>query len=138
MDVKKVIDRFRVEKQQEEFEYKKEIDRIIEECNLKERQFDDSIRPSLNPATYREYMAWIEGYIERGGKLTHYYDYSMPSDFYIAISNFTIIPLYGAMSVNIIIPRGITVNNKTDIGHSNLYFMDGYINIGGCIPFYEG
>ncbi|RJO62633.1 MAG: hypothetical protein C4542_03025 [Dehalococcoidia bacterium] len=97
--------------------------------------FKSNILPHLRPATVNDYRKWIVGFISNGGTVTHHYDYDMPDDVYIALDSFEITPLYGASSINVIVPAGIEVNG--DAGHSNLYFMDGFKARGSWIPAYN-
>ena len=56
--------------------------------------------------------------------------------FYVATQDFEMIELYGATAMEIIIPENIRFLGG-ELGHSNLYFMKDYKNVGGWIPFYE-
>lgn len=75
----------------------------------------------LRPAQKWEYEAWLTGYLKQGGKVTHFYDYAHPiQNLYTALSNFVVTPLYGALAVNIIVPKGVHLLGG-DTGHSNVY-----------------
>ena len=68
-----------------------------------------------------EYAAWLTGFMKAGGKPTHFYDYATPlGNWFTALEDFTVLPLYGAMSVNIIVPAGIHLLGG-DTGHSSLF-----------------
>lgn len=87
--------------------------------------FRDSALPYLVPAQPFQYTAWLVGHIAEHGPPTHYYDYRMPDDFYLATSDFTLPPLYGADSVNIIVPARIRVEQEVGSRHNthNTLFM---------------
>ena len=91
----------------------------------------------LRPATRDDYKRWLIGYLRSGGEPTHYYDYKFPErEFYVAVMDFRIQPLYGAFSFSIIVPKGIRFLGG-ELGHINLFLMDGFRNIGGWVPVYE-
>ena len=93
---------------------------------------------SLRPAPFKDYHRWLIGYVERGGKPTHYYDYDTPSgETFIAFADFDLGDgLYGASSINIIIPEGIRFIGGNQ-GHCNLYYMDGFRHSGHFVPVYK-
>lgn len=81
------------------------------------------------PIDPESYDAWLTGHLKRGGKVAHFYDYVMPRDqWYLATLSFEIQPLYGATSINLVVPKGIKIDGST--GHNNLYFMDGFTSRG--------
>lgn len=81
---------------------------------------------SLRRASVEDYLAWLMGYIEKGGKPTHVYDYPFARwNWYVAIRHIKPIPLFGSNSFNIIVPAGVSVQ-PGDWGHCNLFYMDGY------------
>lgn len=136
-DVKKVIEEFKKQEELREEKQQRERDKYERQSEHNGRLFNKEIVPYIIRATIEEYMDWVRGYIENGGKPTHYYDYPFSQEsFVIAKHNFTMMPRYGAKSINIIVPKGVYVMGK-DIGHSNLYFMDGYRQVGGNVPIYE-
>lgn len=77
------------------------------------------------PASAKDYAKWLKGYLEKGGNISHYYMYGLPTkDFLKATSDFIITPLYGASSLNVIVPENIEVIVDPDlIGHNSIYFM---------------
>lgn len=90
----------------------------------------------LKEASVEDYKKWLKGYIQQGGKITHVYDYNMPKEFYIATKDFEMYPLFGANSINVIVPRNVKFLGG-DLGHCNLYFEDGYRNEGNLVPIYK-
>lgn len=127
----------------------------LDAFRLREREKDEALRrevkgdamPSdtcrdtllnLRPATPEEYSFWLRGYMLAGNEPTHSYDYPMPAGFYVAIGDIALPPLYGARSISIIVPSGIAVTfGPLGIGHSNLYFLDGYTCAAGRVPVYS-
>lgn len=100
--------------------------------------FNETVSPYLGTATAKDYGAWLKGFMERGGEPTTFYDYGMPqSKYYLATDSFKLPPLYGADSVCIIIPAGVTVTFD-DLGHNSLYMIDGFDYCGYSVPVYEG
>lgn len=84
----------------------------------------ESLLPHLKPATAEDYTRWLRGYMERGGSITHCYDYDLlPDEFYVAQSDFALIPLYGVDAVHIIVPHGVRFLGG-ELGHCTLYFED--------------
>jgi hypothetical protein len=60
-----------------------------------------------------------------------------PDTVYIATRDFKMKPVFGAASIDIIIPKGITVTGKDKIGHASIYDMNDYTLSGGsyiCVP----
>ena len=100
----------------------------------------------LRQGTPRSYALWLEGYLENGGDVTHWYNYAMPCDrLYVLPEDCRaeVWPLYGAQAVSVIIKQGASVAFRPvanmrdpDIGHNHLYFMDGYREFGGFVPCY--
>ena len=108
-------------------------DIYAERCRAKEVMF-----PHLRPACLRDYKEWLRGYLEEGGAITHCYDYPIPiNDWWIAHSDFEVVPLYGADSVAIVVPGGITAASPQGDGHNRLYLMDGFRALGGFVPLYS-
>jgi hypothetical protein len=100
-----------------------------------DRNFEGKI---LRRATENDYIAWLVGYIRNGGRPTHYYDYKMPLDnFYVAQEDFIMIPLYGSLSINVIVPENVNFLGG-ELGHCNIYLMKDFKTLGGWIPVYRG
>lgn len=90
----------------------------------------------LCPAQSRDYSLWLKGFMEAGGIPTHCYNYNMPEYFCVATGDFVLQPLYGSDAIKVIIPVGVEVRGE-DIGHCNLFFMDGYKHKGRWVPLYN-
>ena len=76
-------------------------------------------------ATVKEYADWLEGFLARGGKITHSYGYDMSDRVHIIRRDIDLPGLHGARSLRIIVPKGVKANFSA-IGHGALYFMEGY------------
>lgn len=97
------------------------------------------VMPRLRSARVSEYVTWLRGYLEHGGNITHVYDYPFTRPgFHMALDNIKDLPprLCGAMSLHIIVPRGLTIEYE-DIGHCSFYFMDGFRLDGSWVPVYS-
>lgn len=93
----------------------------------------------LVPATKLDYNRWLGGYMESGKKPTHFYDYPMGrslNEYYLATKDFEMGPLYGAKAINIIVPDGVKFLGG-EIGHCNIYLMEGSKAIGSFVPVFQ-
>lgn len=88
----------------------------------------------LRAATEQEYAEWLQVRYKKF-KDVNISTASGLYDFWVATSNLTIYPLMGALSMNIIIPKGITAWHSDGIGHNNLYFHDGSTLPTDCIVY---
>jgi hypothetical protein len=91
----------------------------------------------LRRASKYDYEDWLELWLE-DNDITYYYDYNFPvGNYYIATSDFILNDAYyGALSFNIIVPKGIKYEIKK-IGHCNIYDMNNIKCIGDWIPCYN-
>jgi len=103
---------------------------------------------TTEPATLEQYLAWLNGYIKRGGKPTHFYDYPIGRlRFRYAVGAPLIVDSdreFGAGGRSVIVARGVTAERTNPAGlfggwaHTRLYFMDGYrSNDPGIVPVYS-
>lgn len=91
----------------------------------------------LVPANKIDYMKWLEGYLERGGKITHVYNYPFSTQrWYLAKQYMKPMSFYGAKSFNIIIPKGIHLE-RDGWGHCDLFFMDDFSVVGGVVSVFQ-
>jgi len=96
-------------------------------------------RGYLRKASPKNYKAWLDDFLHKGGGITHVYDYDMPDHFYVAIGSFEMTPLYGSSAVHVIVPEGLEVTGN-DIGHNELYFFSFAKNSTACcrwVPMYN-
>ena len=121
--------------------------KMLQEDKIAQEQvfFSDHILPNVRLATTSEYTAWMEGYLLNGIRGVHagidrvqVRDYAMPGNvFYVATSDLQLIPLYGIMSVSLIVPVGISVQYE-ELGNNSLYYMEEFRYVGkGAIPLYK-
>jgi len=90
----------------------------------------------LRRANISDYLDWLLAYSKINKTVfTHRYDYTFYNgEFYVALDDFTISPLYGAGSINIIVPKQVHINGE--LGHINLYLHgDKPEAIGGWVPY---
>lgn len=94
----------------------------------------------LCKASVKDYLKWLEGFFNRGGLPLHCYDYPFERrDFYIARCSLKVPALYGALSLNIIVPAGIDVqpaDNVQGFGHIGIFWMDGF-KTNGSVSIYN-
>ena len=100
------------------------------------------------------YELWLDGYIKKGGKITHYYDYDFIGEAMILTNKgikseisphiittdkpIMISAKYGADSEHILFVNGVKdIFIPKNIGHNNYYFMDDFTQIGGFVPCYK-
>lgn len=93
------------------------------EHEIRRQAFERDVAPHLRPATPAEYSKWLRAWLENGGSISHAYDYPM-NGMLIALRGFLLPPLYGAHSVEIIVPSGVEIECM-EPGHNRLYFVDG-------------
>jgi len=133
LDETRIVERIRiserkVEYQEREIEHQKRI-----------KQADGLLKGKLRQARVEDYKNWLAGFLEKGSKPTHCYEYPMErglDEWKVAFNDFQISPLFGTESLQIIIPSGIKFLGG-ELGHNNLYFMDGFSHIGGWAPVYS-
>lgn len=110
--------------------------RELEAAGSRERAYINRfIRPRVRKTTALEYSRWLKGYLDNGGRLngasdsqmnSHYDDHALsPFNIYTAISDFELPPLFGAFSLMILVPVGVTVKHD-GLGHNTLFIMDGH------------
>ncbi len=126
MNLNKVLEEIRSQKQEEDLEQKKEGERFMREMKKREELARQHLFPNLRIASVKDYLLWLKGYMENGGRPTHVYDYPLPQrEWYVAIREIEPIELYGADAINIIIPANVSTKIG-DWGHCELFYMDGY------------
>ena len=111
-------------------DYMKENQRIVDIAH-------NVMFPSLRKANRVDYIQWLEGFVDAGNTPTHYYSYpfSRWNSFYVAKKDFELVPLYGADSINIIVPEGITILGGSR-GHNNIFCYNGYKHR-GTVPVFS-
>lgn len=110
---------------------------LREEFDLLSEKFNQNVLPNLRKAEAYQYEEWLQAYLSTDeGEITHVYNYDLPSRFYVARNSFHLSALYGALAVSIIVPKGITVSYG-ELGHNNLYLMEGPANVGDWAPLYD-
>ncbi len=111
--------------------YESESEKVLRKYREEREKIMGSLEGKIRPATVRDYQSWLRGFVARGGKPTHSYDYDWrPYNAYVATSDFKIPDvdrkyLSGASALEIIVPKGIHFNGGP-LGHSTLFFEEGY------------
>lgn len=115
-------------------EEREEAERLEREA--RDYYFENYLSPKLRDATPEEYKGWLRQHLAKGGEITHDYDYPMPDSFQVLTEDALLPPLAGALSVELIVPRGVNVEHK-NLGHSNLYYMDSQMPSPSWVPIYD-
>lgn len=101
---------------------------------------------ATEPAAKEQYAAWLRGYIKRGGKPTHFYDYPFSrAGFRFASSLLTVDSDYefGARSRMIVVASGVRTERTRPTGpfggwgHTKVFFMHGYRTNSNVVPVYS-
>lgn len=100
-------------------------------------RFDPVALKLARHAGAREYANWLRGFLEKGGKITHKYDYPFSSkDFFVALESFAIPNgVCGTLSFDVIALLGIKVTHKGH-DHCNVYPLD-YKDTSDLVPLYS-
>jgi hypothetical protein len=93
-----------------------------------------SLQP-YRPAKPHEYKEWLNGYLARGGEITHTYNYPMPDSFYVATRNFPLKAMFGSEAKHIIVPAGVEID-WSYLGHNTLYYTENFSPRGPWVPSY--
>jgi len=124
MNLNSIITKFKEEEMVKDRQGEIEKEKWIKECLDHRDMFWESAGDLLMPATITIYKRWLCAYLNMGGKLTHYYNYTfqhVEDQWFYAISDIKIsAPLYGSDSINIIIPENVRAFGS-DLGHIVLY-----------------
>lgn len=130
MDIQDILDKFREDYEKNEQEEQRRRDAWLKEHAALRQQVEVELLPLLRKATVKEYKKWLKGYIKRGGRPTHVYDYPFSNredEFYVARADLPrSFALYGASAIHIIVPEGIKVESG-DWGHCGFFYMDGSV-----------
>jgi len=116
--------------------------RLEAECAEREKDAEEKkyiLMARSRPATVSDYKEWLDGFVLRGGRPTHYYDYCFNGWNFIVVlgkEKIWIPDLCGSNSRNIIL-QAHTKCRHENIGHNNVYFMADFSQIGGWVPVYK-
>lgn len=119
--------------------FRTKIAKYEKERNERVKKADELFMGRLRPARVEDYKNWLAGFLAMDNKPTHCYNYPLErgmEDWKVALADFQIVPLFGADSLNIIVPKGIRFLGG-ELGHNNLYLMDGFSCLGGWVPIYS-
>jgi hypothetical protein len=91
----------------------------------------------LRPATLDEYLTWLRAWLDAGNQPTHAYDYPWSRRTWLtATRDFRLGGECGVYAVNILVPPGIQ-RVGGELGHNELYFMDGPEQRGRMVPVFS-
>lgn len=93
----------------------------------------EKIKKHAHKSRIKEYILWLNGYLNNGGKIHHFrtYNFSTMIPWFTLDRDFKLeLPLYGDNSCNLIIPENVNFEFK-ESGHIDLYFMKDFKCIGG-------
>lgn len=144
-DIRKLLYDFKIRKTEEE---KRRLE--ILEMQNKERELereswidkmirfrDQVISAKVRRASISDYKNWLYGYLLNEGEPSHYYDCDFTCRFHVATSDFEMMPLGGALSMEIIVPDHIQFLGG-ELGHCHLYLMHNFTVLGGrFVPIYR-
>ena len=89
----------------------------------------------LRETTLDEYRHWLSGYLENGGRVSHYYDYEFGRQtFYTATYSGSLAPQYGSASFCVLAPAGVKIVSG---GHNNVFHIDGFTASGWFAPMFD-
>lgn len=99
----------------------------------------DDLLAALRPANRRDYEDWLSGFLNAGGKITTVCRYPFwTRRWHVATTHFVLDqPLVGINALNIIVPPGVEWSAGEDLGHCNVYVMDGYTHAGYDVPVFS-
>ncbi len=96
------------------------------------------------PATVHQYLLWLDGYVDKGGRPNYDYGYRFGRrDWLYAPCGFAVNGECGASSMRVIVEHGAEVLHPNPwkpfdgYGHNTLYLMDEYKLIGHSVPIYS-
>ena len=87
----------------------------------------------------KKYEEWLKGYVEKGGEITHFYDYKCSNiEFYFARKNIHIPQLCGSLAFHVVMDHGCEITcGPEGIGHVNVYYLDGFRIKGSWVPAFK-
>lgn len=94
-------------------------------------------------AIVEQYVLWLDGYVAKGGKITHEYDYEWATDaWFYAPLEFISNDECGANSMRVICeswvePQRGKCSAFGGWGHNNIYLMNDFAVIGRWVPIYS-
>lgn len=108
---------------EEDMEYREYFKRLEERSNAQEVIRSEIITNYLKSCGSDMYKKWLGGVLAKGKKPTHFYDYSVNNwEWFVATRDFKMEPLYGSLSLDIIVPEGVEYLGG-ELAHSSLYFL---------------
>jgi len=134
-----ILEGYREEERIENQQYQKKVAAKKAESKRNYEATWGELLGKVRAATMEDYKQWLAGYLRNGNNPTHSYNFPMErvlDEFWVAKQDFKISPLHGAQAIKIIVPEDTKFLGGA-LGHSNLYFIDGFKNKGGLVPIYN-
>lgn len=139
MNILNIVNEARAKEARESNAWQKMIEEHERERIAEDAAAHSNFLRFCTSAKVSHYEAWLTGYLKQGGKISHVYNYPMPDEFLVVrkSDNVKISALYGASAKSIIVPWGVSCECEENIGHNNVYFMDGFKVKGNWVPCYS-
>ncbi|MBA7716890.1 hypothetical protein ES703_125974 [subsurface metagenome] len=134
-----LLEEARIAEKRSRDDFRAKTAKYEKERNERIKKAEKLFMGKLRQARVEDYKNWLAGFLAMDNKPTHCYDYPLErglDEWKVALSDFQIVPLFGANSLQIIIPKGIKFLGG-ELGHNNLYLMDGFSCLGGWVPIYS-
>lgn len=82
---------------------------------------------SLRQATAQDYLDWLKNRYQKFGDRGFMVTSVLPGFFVVASEIIDVFPLFGSLSINIIVPDSVTLMAKEGLGYNQLYLADGTV-----------
>lgn len=116
----------------------KSLKQWVSKAEIIKEEKKEELVCKLSTAIKSDYEIWLKGYFKLGKIHTHSYNYpfSRWSGWYKATTDINLPALYGSEGLHIIVKKGVKIKYK-DLGHNELFYMDGYKQEGGIVPMFS-
>lgn len=127
MGIKDHAREIRLIKNQEYEKYMQQVKEAKRESEERNRPMQSLLNRHCMTASVEDYEDWLAVYtasINGNNPFTKSFNRPFSRDnWYCAISDFTLPPVYGSRAIHIIVPKGIIVTVERD-SHNNVYYFD--------------
>lgn len=96
------------------------------EWQANEARKNRDVLPNTRPTTVGEYAAFVRGYLKAGGQIRYVRDCPLRDDYRTVTDDLTMPALYGAATIDLLVPEGRTVEFPEGHGHATVLWMDGF------------
>lgn len=119
-----------IKKEEDYFRY---MERGLLDMSKKVKREKAKVLSNLRKANPYDYQSFLD---LRSAPCTHFYNYNMPDNFFVALVDFKLPAFYGADSISVIVPYGVEVESS-DCGHCNIFRMSSADAACGWVPSYN-